>query len=487
MKRYLLTLIVLVTLLSGLLVTTTRVAHADTSSCITPNGTNVLQGTLGGANYTIAVPSNWNGTLVLYSHGYVFPNQPLLYPAPDVGTVPSIPPVSDTLTEAALLQQGYALAGSLYSQNGWALQQAFHDQIALLDFFDATCGTPTRTIAWGHSEGGIISAGLVQLFPDRFAGALPMCGALSGGIGTWNQALDSAFAFKVLLAGNAPLSIVHITDPTSSFNLAQQILAQAQSSLEGRARIALVAALSDIPGWFAPASPEPASTDFTTQEQKQFPWVSHDFGFAFFARAELEFRAGGNPSWNVGVDYTTQLAHSADRDEVIALYQHAGLNLTQDLQALETAPRITADPPAVQYLNQYITFNGNLSIPVLTMHTTGDGLEPPEEEQAYASVVQSSGDTSLLRQVLVHRAGHCTFTPAETLTAFQTLIQRLDTGKWEDTTSPDLMNQEAAALGPNFNVLPEPFPTGPLSPTPPAFLNFQPSLFLRPFPSNGLQ
>ncbi|HEY6412003.1 MAG TPA: hypothetical protein VIY29_31475, partial [Ktedonobacteraceae bacterium] len=267
MKRYLICLLVLLTLMSGLLVTTTRVAHAAASSCINPNGTNVLQGALGGANYTIAVPSNWNGTLVLYSHGYLFPNQPLLNPAIDVSGPLSV----------AFLQQGYAFAGSSYSQNGWAIQQAFHDEIALLDFFDATCGTPTRTIALGHSLGGIITAGLVQLYPDRFAGALPMCGALAGGIGDWNQGLDSAFAFKVLLAGKAPLSIVHITDPTSSFNLAQQILAQAQSTAQGRARIALAAALSDIPGWIDPFSPEPASTDFTTQEQNQFPWLSHDF------------------------------------------------------------------------------------------------------------------------------------------------------------------------------------------------------------------
>ncbi len=478
MKRYLLSLFVLLTLLSGLMITTTRVAHAATSGCINPNGTNILQGTLGGANYTVAVPSNWNGTLVLYSHGYIFPNQPLLNPAD----------ISFFGLFGFFLQQGYAVAGSSYSQNGWAIQQAFHDQIALLDFFDATCGHPTRTIATGHSEGGLITAGLVQLFPDRFAGALPMCGVLAGGIGIWNQALDSAFAFKVLLAGNAPLSIVHITNPTLSFNLAEQILAQAQSTAQGRARSALVAALADIPGWFDPFSPEPASTDFTKQEQNQVLWESHDFSFAFLARAELESRAGGNPSSNVGVDYTRQLAHSADRDEVIALYKQAGLNLTQDLQALETAPRITADPPAVAYLNQFITFNGELKIPVLTMHTTGDGLIVNENEQAYASVVHASGDTSLLRQVFVHRAGHCTFTPAETLTAFQTLIHRLDTGTWEDSTNPDLMNQEATALGPNFNLLPSPFPFGTtLVPTPPAFLRFKPDLFLRPFPSNGLQ
>jgi pimeloyl-ACP methyl ester carboxylesterase len=487
MKRFLLCLVVLLTPLSSALVTTTRVAQAAPSNCVPASGINTMMGTTPGtsSSYTIDVPSSWNGTLVLYSHGYVFPGQP---PSQVPGAQGD---VGDPLTGAALLQQGYALAGSSFSQPGWAIQQAFNEQIALLDFFDATCGTPTRTIAWGHSLGGIISAGLVQLFPDRFAGAVPMCAALSGGIGAWNQALDSAFAFKVLLAGN-PLPIVHLPtlgSPalTTAFNQAQAVLQSAQSTPQGRARIALVAALSDIPGWSVPFSPEPASTDFTTQEQNQALSVSHAFTFAFFGRAELELRADGNPSWNTGVDYHVQLAKSADNEEVQALYQQAGLNLSADLDTLNAAPRINADPGAVGYLNKYITFNGNLSIPVLTIHTTGDGLEPPEEEQAYASAVHASGDTSLLRQVFVHRAGHCTFTPAETLTAFQTLIQRLDTGTWGNSTLPNVMNQEAAALGPNLNVLPNPFPFGTLIPIPPAFLRFEPARFLRPFPSHSLQ
>lgn len=463
MKRYLVFLLVLLTLLSGLTLTTTRVAHANTSSCINSNGTNVLQGTIGGANYTISVPSNWNGTLVLYSHGYVFPGNPLV--APDSG---------DPLTRAALLQQGYALAGSSYSLNGWALQQAFHDQIALLDFFDETCGNPARTIAWGHSLGGIITAGLVQLNPGRFAGALPMCGVVAGGVGTWNQALDSAFAFNVLLAGNA-LPIVNITDPNGAFTKAEGILGGAQLNAPGRARIALAAALADIPGWFDSASPEPARKDFTAQELNQFLWESKvDFLFAFFARAELEARAGGNPSWNTGVNYRKQLELSSDSREVVALYKQAGLDLNKDLNTLNTAQRIAADPGAVEYLNKYITFNGDLNIPVLTMHTTGDGLVANQDEQAYASVVRSEGDSKLLREIFVHRAGHCAFTPAETLAAFQTLIHRLNTGKWEASTNPGLLNLEAAALGPTFNTLGN-------GPVPPAFLDFEPTTFLRPF------
>jgi hypothetical protein len=36
-----------------------------------------------GATYLIEVPSNWHGTLFLYSHGYVVPGSP--NPAEDVG------------------------------------------------------------------------------------------------------------------------------------------------------------------------------------------------------------------------------------------------------------------------------------------------------------------------------------------------------------------------------------------------------------------
>ena len=54
------------------------------------------------------------------------------------------------------------------------------------------------------------------------------------------------------------------------------------------------------------------------------------------------------------------------------------------------------------------------------MHTTGDGLVVPENEQAYRSVVDRDGNGNLLRQIFVARAGHCAFTPAETITAIQT-------------------------------------------------------------------
>jgi pimeloyl-ACP methyl ester carboxylesterase len=428
----------------------------------------VLTGSLNGAAYKIEVPANWNGTLVLYSHGYVQPNAE--NPARDAG---------DPVTGAWLLGQGYALAGSSYRTTGWAVEQALQDQVALLDFFQQQVGPPKRTIAWGHSLGGMITAGLVQQHPDRFAGALPMCGVLGGGVGIWNGALDAAFVFKTLLAPGSSLQLARITNPNANLQLAQQTLAAAQGTPQGRARLALMAAMADTPGWFDPTSPEPARQDFAAQEQNQLQWAQRiTIPFSFALRAELEARARGNPSWNTDVNYREQLARSVDRDEVQALYREAGLDLEEDLRALDSAPRVAADPASVDYLARNIVFDGQLAVPALTMHTTGDGYVPVEQEQAYAATVRAAGKEPLLRQVFVQRAGHCTFTPAETIAAFRALVARLDTGAWDGATNAQALNAAAAGLGADFNVL---FVGANRVPTAPAFLEYQPPAFLRPF------
>lgn len=423
-------------------------------------------GTIGAAAYRIDVPAGWNGTLFLYSHGYVAPGG-----NNDAVAAPSVE------ATAWLLNHHFAIAGSSYSSTGWALEDAFKDQIALLDYFGVHAGKPKRVIAWGTSLGGIVTAGLVQLHPERFAAAMPMCGVLSGGIATWNTELDAAYAFKTLLAPASNLQLAHVTNPDANLKLALDIFAQAAATPAGRARIALVGALIDLPGWFDPRLPEPAANDFAAREAAQASWESRvDFTFAFRYRAELEQRAGGNPSWNTGVDYGHQLEISPDREEVSALYAAAGLYLQADLGALSRGARVKADPAAVQYLDQFISLDGRLSIPVLTMHTTGDGLVIPPNESAYGTGVGAAGDAALLRQTFVHRAGHCTFTEAETVAAVEVLLKRLDTGRWDDAAlTPAALNASAQAQGELENVF-----FG--APTAPAFVDFTPAQYPRPFP-----
>ncbi len=305
-----------------------------------------LTGVLGAASYEIDVPGKWNGTLFLYSHGYVAPG--------GRNAAQSAPGFARTW----LLDHHFAAAGSAYSTTGWAVEDALKDQMALLDFFTRNVSKPTRVIAWGHSLGGLITAGLIQLHPDRFAAAMPMCGVLSGAIATWNVELDSSYAFKTLLAPQSQLELVHVTDGFAALDLAQKILTAAQQTQQGQARLALVAALADLPGWFSPAQPEPAANDYTSQASAQWLWISPSgFGYAFPGRLELEQRAGGNPSWNVGVDYGTLLAASVDRAEVESLYAKAGLNLQQDIRTLNAGTRIKADPAAAAYLDRNLSLH----------------------------------------------------------------------------------------------------------------------------------
>ena len=448
----------------GLTASTAGAASASKSTCGGTSKVTTVNGTLAdGATYLLECPAGpWNGTLYLYSHGYVRPGDP--NPPQDVG---------DPLTRLWMLGHGYALAGSSYASTGWAIADALPDQIGTLDAFGGLYGKPETTVAWGHSLGGIITAGLIQDYPNRFNAALPMCGVLSGGVATWNTALDAEFAFQKLI--DPAVQIVNITNPAANLQAAEIAGAQAQATPQGQARLALVSALGDTPGWFDPSMPEPAANDYTAQEANQFLWGSQvTFPFVFAFRAELEARAGGNPSWNTGVNYFSDLAKSADFKEVVALYRAAGLSLTKDLLTLNSAKRVKANPNAEAYLIKNISFNGRISVPVLTMHTTGDGLVVPENEQAYRSAVDQAGRASLLRQVFVHRAGHCTFTPAETVTAVQTLENRLATGRWH-VPSPAAMNAQAAALGPQLNIF-----TGGVA-TPPAFIRYSPAVYLRPF------
>ena len=422
-----------------------------------------------GAKFLIEVPANWNGTLFLYSHGYVTPGSP--NPATDVG---------DPITRFFMLSSGYALAGSSYATTGWAIHEALPDQMAVLDQFDSLVGKPQQTIAWGHSLGGMITAGLIERFPNRFTAALPMCGVLSGGVATWNSGLDGTFAFKTLLAANTPLQVVNITiNPLVNLGIAEQALAGAQATAQGRARIALVGAVSDLPGWFDPTAPEPAATDFAARETNQFLWQQQvDFPFGFAFRAELEARAQGNPSWNAGVDYRRLLQNSIDREEVRALYREAGISLDSDLDTLNEAARIKASGDSVAYLEKNIVFTGEIHIPVLTLHTKGDGLVIVQNESAYKDVVEDADRERLLQQRFVSRAGHCTFTPAETISAVRTLINRVDTGRWQRDTDADELNSAAASLGPSFNVL---FTALGAIPTPAAFVDLTPTRYPRPF------
>jgi pimeloyl-ACP methyl ester carboxylesterase len=410
-----------------------------------------------GASYVMDVPADWNRTVLLYSHGYT----------PDGAPNPAQNAPSDA-TRTALLDRGYALIGSSYAETGWVLAKALPDQMSTLDTFAARFGRPERAVAWGTSLGGMITTGLAERHGRRFAGALAMCGLEQGGIANWNNTLDPVFAVRTLLAPGSSAPLVDLPDQATALASAGELsaaLTAAQATPQGRARAALAAALHNIPAWTSASAPEPAPDDHDTAQRNQFQALLGTVYVGLSWRQEAETWAGGNMSWNTGVDYAGMFARSAIRTEVEVLYARAGLSLAGDLAALNRAPRISADPAAVAYVIRNLTFTGRPGTPLLTIHTTGDALVPVQVQHAYADAVHDAGRDRSLRQAFVHRGGHCTFTTGEMLAALDALEERVDTGRWPDT-GPAALNATATRLDPAATH---------------AYVDYRPAPYPRPF------
>ncbi|MEV6751107.1 DUF6351 family protein [Streptomyces sp. NPDC051214] len=420
------------------------VAAPQVSATAAPPTARHLEGTLpSGAAYVIDTPDGWNGTVLLFSHGYRPEGAPN--------------PAANAPGEAAkrlLLAEGYALVGSSYATTGWSVEQAVPDQLAALDAFTGEVGEARRTLAWGQSLGGLITTTIAERHPGRIDGSLSMCGLVHGGVANWNSTLDATFALRTLLAPRSGDSAIRLTgfkdasDAAASARRLGETLGTAQKTADGRARIALAAALHNIPGWNDPATPRPAPDDHAARQANQYTAVRGlvaQPGFVW--REEAERRAGGNMSWNTGVDYTAMLARSDDHKEVKALYKAAGLSLKDDLRDLARAPRVGAEPRAVRYMTEHAAPSGRLSKPQFTVHTTGDALVPVQVENAYHQAVTRAGRLPLLRQAYTSNAGHCTFSPAEQLAAVHTLDHRITTGHWGDT-SPETLNSRAQKADP---------------------------------------
>ncbi|HEU5029130.1 MAG TPA: prolyl oligopeptidase family serine peptidase [Spirillospora sp.] len=434
-----------------------------------PARADAREGDIDGVPYRVEIPANWNGTLLLWSHGAYS----LESPAPS-----NIELTNHPATKQWLLDHGYALAASqLRVTRGWGVvESGLKDQMDLLDWFTANIGKPRRTVSAGASAGGLTAVLLAERDPRRFAGVASLCGVLGGTTGHFNSALDANFAIKTLLAPD--LDLVRIKDPQTNTTNARRALGAALDSPQGRARLALAAALADIPGRYASRAPAPDTV--AGQVEQQTYYAAYDRG-AFWGlnRTDIEQRAGGNPSWNTGVDYRTLLARSTQKQLVKSAYREAGPSLRKDLARLNAAPRVKADPAAVRYLDRYGTPTGRTPWPVVTLHTTGDGNVPPENQRWYAAQVRRAGDPANLKQLYVDRGYHCSFTASEEITTLRTLLTRIDTSHWP-TTRPTALNSAATELGPDYQTVFDTDPEPGLHPTSPSFTRYNPGPYLRP-------
>jgi hypothetical protein len=394
-----------------------------------------LRGVLPDATpYRVAIPPGWNGTLLL----------DLDFAGPS--GMPS------SAVYAWLLGHGYAVAGTARVMNTVSASVWAHRLLQVLHLVRKTCGRPARVIAYGQSGGGATARAFVQEMPHSVDGAIAMATPGSGQVSLLNQALDATFAAKALLApDNDALALVGL--PADRARLEAEwarVLADAQEAAEGRARIALAAALAQLPDWgldeSATGPPDPGDVRAVQDGWcRELAYIAAGGHRAALRQAVESF--AGNPSWNTGIDYA-RLFEAADapvRDVVQALYARVGLDLAEDLARLNAAPRIAADPAGVDY-GRESSFDGRLAKPLLYMTTTGDPLSPVSNSRPLETAALAAGAGDLVRMLYVQAPGHCTFTVAEIGAALATVTERIETGRWPATSS-EAMNRRGDALG----------------------------------------
>ncbi|EKX63770.1 alpha/beta hydrolase [Streptomyces ipomoeae] len=396
-----------------------------------------LSGTLpDGATWIADVPEDWNGTLIVFSHGFG-------------ATVAQNAP--SEAVRLRLLEEGYALTGSSYdtSRTLWALESAERDQLATIAAVTDKIGEPTRTLSIGQSMGGLVNARLARSGAGGIDGALGLCGLVAGANDLENYQLDAEYTIARLLLPDTDVKLVDFASQAEAATTAQQLTAAvnaAQKTPEGRARIALAAAFLNLPAW-SPGKARPAAGDWAEQQAQQYDWFAQGIlNFVEGGRYHIERALGGNNAWNKGLDYARVLSTSQHAPLVKALYRQAGLDLRSDLRSLTEGATITADPAAVATADRTSSAGQGLAVPLLNIHTTADNLVPVEQESRFATRVRASGDAALLRQAYVERQGHCAFTVAETVAALHAVEHRVDSGHWGATATPAALQTAAVAL-----------------------------------------
>jgi hypothetical protein len=393
-----------------------------------------LSGEINGAPYRIRVPETWNGTLLVFAHGY---RDKADHPGENDNRNADIAP--SAALEAPLLAQGFALAGTAYKDNGWAIKDAIQDVKNLAVFFRENVAQPQRTIIVAASLGTFVGFKSMEQFNGIYDGALCLCGVGAGATRLWDSGVPLYLAYDVVFG--IPASWGTVGEVRNDIDFDTEVLAKLAPELSNIAKFPkfeFIRLVAKNPGRGITPPPPPAF----------YPgWALTDFFFITEARAELQRRAGGPFVQNLDQNYSLTAAEKA---------YLAGLGLPGPvvdawLAQMNARRNIEADPSARNYVRNNTNFNGKIRNPILTVHTIIDPLLVVANESAYADLIAQTGKEDLLFQTYTTGIGHCNLTGPQVLTAVNAIDLWVRTGVRPTAAS------FPAALGFNQAFVPPPF------------------------------
>jgi pimeloyl-ACP methyl ester carboxylesterase len=347
-------------------------------------GARALFGEYEGGGYRIEVPDDWNGDLVMWAHGFR-----------GFGTTLTVdmPPI-----RSHIVDEGFAWAASSYSENGYVPGVGAEDTLALIEVFEREVGEPERVYLFGASMGGNVTVLSLEQQPEAYDGALALCGVVSG-----VEILDFLLDYLLVAAYVAGVDLTEAMADPEAF--AEAVEEQIITALGG-------------PGEYTEKGRQFASVIKHLTGGPR-PWWQEGFDDRFEPNLRLLIDAVAAPG----------AANSAASNVDTIYHIDPGLGLT-DEEINEGVPRIAFDPEAREgsYFNEFVPMSGEIETPLLTLHNTADLWVPFSLEQSYRRAVEEAGNGDLLVQRAIRRPGHCNFTEAEVVRAFDDLVRWVEEG-----------------------------------------------------------
>jgi pimeloyl-ACP methyl ester carboxylesterase len=387
-------------------------------------------GSLNGAAYRIELPTTWNGTLLLWSHGY----------RTAISTPPAHDPVltnaedaPDEATATKLLSQGFALAGSSYASNGWAVRDGVKAAEDLHQFFQDKVARPRRTYAWGQSMGGLVTELVSEKHQDWVTGAAPECGAVAGTTENLDGALAIAYMVQTLIdPGLKITNYVSADEAVAAFERVQAAVIAAAKNVSGGGT-AKVVAIGAI-GHLATKTKTYDGHDVVSSISATAEEILTAMGYATFGQQEFAARIGGQGIDITGVDFSRNVTDT-ERGSV----KNFGGNLDALLAQLKAGTRPAVDAAARAKAIEQGEPTGDVSHPTVTLHDEQDPLVIVQNERVLGDRFLAHKKLANLTQLFTkppatyaapapYGAGHCNFAVTEQVGLVATLDSWVRTG-----------------------------------------------------------
>ena len=334
-------------------------------------------GQLEGAPYRVEIPNNWNGELVMLLHGY------------EPKGVPRESPWPQNEASPIFLSQGYAVAESAYSSQGWSVSEALSDNEQLRSYFTAKYAKPDRTYLVGFSLGGHIALASLEKYGDRYDGALSLCGVnVPAAVAFEEGILTSIVSFEYFFPGIMGLAPGGLSDTASPPMLNPQAIEAALAENEASATI--LANRLEIPR----------------------AGLAGALMLNYMVLREVQTRSGGFPVDNSTISY-------------------AGFG--DDVAFNKGVRRYSGDRNAMTYLAAAADLTGRFDKPVVIQSNNNDPTVPKRFESIYPNLAFAEDPAARLISLPSVGEGHCDFSPDQIHAAFGTLTNWVKSGTRPET------------------------------------------------------